>query len=70
MVFGKSEYRQVCWIMSLLPVLEGGDETCMALELIYITNDPEVAQIAEANGVDRIMVDLETLWEKQSGRNI
>ena len=31
----------------------------MALKLMYITNDPEVAKIAEAAGVDRIFVDLE-----------
>ena len=31
----------------------------MALKLMYITNRPEVAQIAEAAGVDRIFVDLE-----------
>lgn len=29
------------------------------LKLMYITNNPEVAQIAEAAGVDRIFVDLE-----------
>ena len=31
----------------------------MPLKLMYITNDPEVATIAEANGVDRIFVDME-----------
>lgn len=31
----------------------------MALKLMYITNLPEVATIAEAAGVDRIFVDLE-----------
>ncbi|MBQ9045400.1 MAG: aldolase [Oscillospiraceae bacterium] len=31
----------------------------MALKMMYITNDPTVARIAEANGVDRIWVDLE-----------
>ena len=29
------------------------------LNLMYITNDPAVARIAEANGVDRIWVDME-----------
>ena len=29
------------------------------LKLMYITNDPSVASIAEANGVDRIFVDME-----------
>ena len=31
----------------------------MALKLMYITNQPDVAQIAESAGVDRIFVDLE-----------
>ena len=31
----------------------------MALKLMYITNLPEVAKIAEEVGVDRIFVDLE-----------
>lgn len=33
----------------------------MALKLMYITNKPEIAQIAEENSVDRIFVDLETI---------
>lgn len=31
----------------------------MAIKLMYITNNPDVAQIAEAAGVDRIFVDME-----------
>ena len=31
----------------------------MALKLMYITNNPDVALIAEASGVDRIFVDME-----------
>lgn len=31
----------------------------MALSLMYITNSPKVAKIAEGNGVDRIFIDLE-----------
>ncbi len=31
----------------------------MALQLMYITNRPEIAGIAEASGVDRIFVDME-----------
>ena len=31
----------------------------MALNMMYITKDPTVARIAEANGVDRIWVDME-----------
>lgn len=31
----------------------------MPLKLMYITNRPEIAQIAESSGVDRIFVDME-----------
>ena len=31
----------------------------MALKLMYITNDPKIAEIAESSGVDWIFVDLE-----------
>ena len=43
----------------------------MALNLFYITNNPEVAVIAEKYGVDRIWIDLETLGkeERQRGMN-
>lgn len=37
----------------------------MALKLMYITNNPIVAAIAEKNGVDRIWVDLETLGKEK-----
>lgn len=36
----------------------------MPLKLMYITNNPKVALIAEKNGVDRIFVDLETLGKE------
>ena len=41
----------------------------MALKLMYITNHPEVAKIAQSAGVDRIFVDLETIGkqERQGG---
>lgn len=41
------------------------------LKLMYITNDPQVALIAENAGVDRIFVDLETVGkqERQGGMN-
>ena len=41
----------------------------MALKLMYITNDTEVARIAEDAGVDRIFLDLETIGkqERQGG---
>lgn len=43
----------------------------MPLSLMYITNNPEVALIAEKYGVDRIWIDLETLGkdERQKGMN-
>ena len=31
----------------------------MALKLMYITNRPDIAQIAETAGVDRIFIDME-----------
>lgn len=41
----------------------------MALKLMYITNRPDIAQIAETAGVDRIFVDLEYIGksERQGG---
>lgn len=41
----------------------------MALKLMYITNDPDVALIAESAGVDRIFVDMEYIGksERQGG---
>ena len=43
----------------------------MPLKLMYITNDPQIALIAEQNDVDRIWVDLETLGKekRQKGLN-
>lgn len=43
----------------------------MALKLMYITNNADVALIAEKYGVDRIWVDLESLGkeERQKGMN-
>ncbi len=43
----------------------------MPLELFYITNNPEVAKIAEEYGVNRLWIDLEVLGKKeqQKGRN-
>ena len=43
----------------------------MALKLMYITNRPDVALIAEKYGVDRIWIDLELLGkeERQKGMN-
>lgn len=41
----------------------------MALKLMYITNRPEIAQIAEVAGVDRIFVDMEYIGkaDRQGG---
>lgn len=41
----------------------------MPIKLMYITNDPEVAKIAQDNGVDRIFVDMEYIGkaERQGG---
>lgn len=43
----------------------------MSMKLMYITNRPDVALIAEKYGVDRIWIDLETLGkeERQKGMN-
>ncbi len=37
----------------------------MSLELMYITNKPEVATIAQNSGVDRIFVDMEYIGKDQ-----
>ena len=39
------------------------------LKLMYITNDPEIASIAENAGVDRIFVDMEYIGksDRQGG---
>ena len=43
----------------------------MSLKLMYITNRPEIAQIAESAGVDRIWVDLEVKGKelRQKGKD-
>ncbi|MBD5542595.1 MAG: aldolase [Lachnospiraceae bacterium] len=43
----------------------------MSLQLMYITNDPQVAKLAENAGVDRIWIDLEQFGkeERQQGMN-
>ncbi|MBR2024070.1 MAG: aldolase [Clostridia bacterium] len=43
----------------------------MSLKLMYITNRPEVAKIAERSGIDRIFVDMEYIGkdERQKGLN-
>lgn len=43
----------------------------MALSLMYITNNPQVASIAQETGVDRIFVDMEYIGkeDRQAGMN-
>lgn len=40
------------------------------LKLMYITNRPEVALIAQKYGVDRIWVDLETFGKEDRQRDL
>lgn len=40
------------------------------LKLMYITNNPCVALIAEKNGVERVWIDLETLGKEERQKNI
>lgn len=42
----------------------------MPLELMFITNDPRVAKIAETSGVNRIWIDLETLGKEERQKNM
>ena len=42
----------------------------MSLMVFYITNNPDVALIAEEAGVDRIWIDLETLGKESRQRGI
>ena len=42
----------------------------MFLKLMYITNDPEVALIAEKYGVDRIWIDLEKLGKEERQKDM
>lgn len=40
------------------------------LKLMYITNNPQIALIAQKYGVDRVWVDLETLGKEERQRNL
>ena len=42
----------------------------MSLKLMYITNNPDVALIAEKNGVDRVWVDLETFGKEERQKHM
>lgn len=46
------------------------DQERQPLKLMYITNRPEIAKIAETNGVDRIWVDLEKNGKAKRQNNI
>lgn len=51
-------------------MLFGGWNLTMSLKLMYITNDPEVARVAENHGVDRIWIDLETKGKELRQKNM
>ena len=42
----------------------------MLLTLMYITNNPEIALIAEKNGIQRIWIDLETIGKEERQHNM
>lgn len=47
-----------------------GEVEKVALKLMYITNNSDVALIAEKYGVDRIWIDLETLGKEERQHNM
>jgi hypothetical protein len=42
----------------------------MPLKLMYITNNPQIALIAEQYGVDRIWIDLETFGKEELQKDL
>ncbi len=40
------------------------------IKYMYITNDPKIAQIADANGVDRVWIDLEKNGKAERQKNM
>lgn len=42
----------------------------MPIKLMYITNEPDIAAIAEASGVERIFIDLEVLGKAERQKTI
>ena len=42
----------------------------MALELMYITNRPDVARLAQESGVDRIWIDMEYIGKEQRQKGL
>ena len=57
--------------MTFIDILNRRDAKIMPLKLMYITNNPKVALIAQKYGVSRIWIDLETFGkeERQKGIN-
>ena len=53
-------------------VLRSCERGCkqMHLKLMYITNNPDVALIAQKNGVERIWIDLETEGKEERQKGI
>ena len=45
-------------------------EKVMSLTLMYITNNREIAKIADKTGVDRIFIDLETIGKEERQHNM
>ena len=45
-------------------------ELQVALTLMFITNNPDVAKIAEKNGVQRVWIDLEPLGKEERQKNL
>ena len=42
----------------------------MALTLMYITNEPDIARIVEKAGIDRVFIDLETIGKEERQHNM
>lgn len=42
----------------------------MALTLMYITNEPDIARIVEEAGIDRVFIDLETIGKEERQHNM
>lgn len=49
----------------MLVLYLSGIERTKMIELMFITNDTQVAQIADESGVDRVWIDLETLGKQE-----
>lgn len=71
---GKQAAQYITEQHSLKAIYTSGDRLVIELQtpltLMYITNDPVVAQIAEKNGVQRVWIDLETLGKEDRQKNL